>query len=121
MGSFWRTLALCALIATMPFSGMRVICVGTPAVESTSAAPVDPQTECERLCPLHQPSQEQGSDCALSAEGMSIVSSSGIAVVQVHEPPQTPDAVRVVYTESPRFVPEPELPQFAPPPKPQAL
>ena len=120
MSSHWRTLVIGALIALMPFSGMRVICLSAPA-ESTSSAPVDPQTECERLCPLHQPSQEDGSDCALSAEGLSIVASSGIAVVQVQVPPQVPDVAPVVYIETPRFLPEPELPHFSPPPKPQAI
>ena len=121
MSSHWRTLVLGALIALMPLSGMRVICLSAPADESTSAAPVDPQTECERLCPLHQPSQEDGSDCALSAEGLSIVASSGIAVVQVQVPPQAPDVARVAYAETPRFHLEPELPRFSPPPKPQDL
>lgn len=121
MGSRWRTLVLGALIALMPFSGMRVICLGTPAPERTSSAPVDPVSECERLCPLHQPSSEDGSDCALSAEGLSLIASAGIAVVRAQEPPHLPAVVRVVYAESPRFLTEPELPRFGPPPKPQAL
>lgn len=102
-------------------SGMRVICLSAPAAENAPSAPSDPQTECERLCPLHQPSQEDGSDCALSAEGLSIVASSGIAVVQVQVPPQAPDVARVIYAETPRFVPEPVLPRVSPPPKPQDL
>ena len=104
----------------MPFSGMRVICLGTPA-ESTSSAPVDPISECERLCPLHHPSSEEGSDCALSADGYSVIAFAGAAVVRPQEPPQAPEIVRVVYAESPRFFPEPELPRFVPPPKPRAL
>lgn len=105
----------------MPFSGMRVICLGTPAAESTSSAPIDPASECERLCPLHEPSPENGSDCALSADGFSVIAFAGVAIVRAQEPPQAPDVVRVVYAESPRFLPEPELPRFGPPPKPQAL
>ncbi len=121
MGSLWRTLVLGLLIALMPFSGMRVICLGTPAAESTSSAPADPMSECERLCPLHQPSSEDGSDCALSADGFSVIAFAGVAVVQPQEPPPVPVVVRVVYAETPRFLPEPELPHFSPPPKPHAL
>src|SRR5437762_1953894 len=104
----------------MPFSGMRVICLSTPA-QSTSSAPADPQTECERLCPLHQPSSEDGSDCALSADGFSVIAFAGVAVVRPLEPPQAPAIIRVVYAESPRFLPQPELPRFVPPPKSHAL
>lgn len=104
----------------MPFSGMRVICLGTPAAESTSRAP-DPMSECERLCPLHQPSSESGSDCALSADGFSVIAFAGVAVVRPVEPPPVPAIVRVVYAETPRFLPEPERPRFGPPPKPRAL
>ena len=121
MGSFWRTLALCALIATMPFSGMRVICVGTPATESASRVHAEGASECERLCPLDDHASDEASDCALSAEGLSLIASAGVAVVRAQEPPQVPDVVRVVYTESPQFLPEPELPRFGPPPKSQAL
>lgn len=105
----------------MPFSGMRVMCVSTPVDESTSSVHVEGVSECERLCPLHEPSSDKASDCALSAEGLSLIASAGVAVVRAQEPPQVPDVVRVVYSESPRFAPEPELPRFGPPPKHQAL
>ena len=124
MSSHWRTLVLGALIALMPFSGMRVVCLGTaqaPLTESASSKPVDAQSECERLCPLHQPSSDDGSDCALSADGYSLIAFAGIAVAHTAEPPQAPGVARVEYAETPRFLPEPELPGFAPPPKPHAL
>jgi hypothetical protein len=116
-----RTLLLCALIALMPFSGMRVVCVETPVAETDAGTPVDPASECERLCPLHQPPSDDGSDCALSADGLSVIAFAGVAVVQADEPAPAPDVARVEYAESPRFVPEPALPRFGPPPKPQAL
>ena len=121
MVSRWRTLVLGELFALMPFSGMRVICLGTLAAASTPATPVDAKSECERLCPLHQSSSADGSDCVLSPDGFSAIASAGVAVAPAPEPPPAPVVLRVVYAESPRFAPEPELPRFGPPPKPQAL
>jgi hypothetical protein len=124
LASLRRTLVLGALIFLMPFSGMRVVCLGTlppPSAESKPIAAADPLTECERLCPLHQPVPEDDSDCALSAEGYSVIAFGGVALMETPAPPQAPDVPRAVFVETPRFAPEPELPRFGPPPKPQAL
>ena len=123
-----RTLVLSALIAIMPFSGMRVICIDSPADPGSTSPAVQTETgsECERLCPLHQPatarsapsSSENESDCALSPDS-SFVSSvfAGVAVSRPGEPLQVPQAVAVLYADSSRFPLEPELAHFGPPPK----
>jgi hypothetical protein len=121
-----RRLVLGTLIVIMPFSGMRVICVDSPEEATTSSAPSREVSECERLCPLHQPSDTPSSTktdqgCALSADGCSLIAFASIAAFQPQEPPQVPLVVLAVYAESPRFCLEPELAPVGPPPKPQAL
>ncbi len=128
-----RTLVLSALIAVMPFSGMRVICIDSPADPGSTSPVAQTETgsECERLCPLHKPatarsapssSSENESDCALSPDS-SFVSSvfAGVAVSRPADPLQVPQAVAAVYADPSRFHLEPELAHLAPPPKPQAF
>ena len=112
-----------ALLLVMPFGGMRVICVAAPeeATDSTQASKAKALTECERLCPLHESSESSSgsdkTDCALSAGASSLMASGTVALIRSIDPPLAPEPVRVEYTLSPRFAPEPELPRFGPPPK----
>jgi hypothetical protein len=110
------------LVLVMPFSGMRVICLDSPADASNSSAPAAPAPDdCERVCALHQPASGNGSHCALSPDASSLLVFAGAAVVRPLEPPQVPLVVTAVYAEVPRFRPEPELARFVPPPEHQAL
>ena len=110
-----------ALLLVMPFGGMRVICVAAPEEATDSAEASKALTECERLCPLHESSESSSSsdktDCALSAGASSLMASGTVAFIRSIDPPLAPELVRVVYTLSPRFLPQPELPRFGPPPK----
>ena len=112
-----------ALLLVMPFGGMRVICVAAPAeaANSTEEAHSKALTECERLCPLHESSESSSSsdktDCALSAGASSLMASGVVALVRSIDPLLAPESVRVEYTLSPRFAPQPELPRFGPPPR----
>ena len=111
-----------ALLLVMPFGGMRVICVAAPQEAANSAEATKPLTECERLCPLHGLSESSSSsdntDCLLSAGASSLMASGTVAVVRSIDPPPAPEPVRVLFTLSPRFAPEPELSRFGRPPKP---
>jgi hypothetical protein len=126
LGSFsLRILVVAALLLVLPFGGTRVICIAAAEDTAGPAAPVarvEPEremTECERLCPLHDPdmSSSEGERCALSAGASSLMASAGIAVMRPLVPPPMPTAVRTVYAETLRFMPDPDLPQFARPPK----
>jgi hypothetical protein len=130
-----RTVVVGALLLVLPFGGMRVICIAEseePAATSSEAVapPEQPKhevTECERLCPLHatdsssSDSDSQTERCGLSAGASSLMAAAGIAVVRPLVPPPLPSIVRSVYVETGRFMPDPDLPRFAPPPKPDTL
>ncbi len=128
-----RKLVLAALLVVLPFSGMRVVCVDSPTPVSGSAASTETVVDCERLCPLHPPSDtpamtpgtrsgtETGSDCALSTDGASFSILATVAVLWPHESLEVPLAVSAVSAASPRFYLDPELAHVAPPPRPRAL
>lgn len=117
-----RKLLLGTLLVIMPFSGLRVICVESPAGMSSASPRHEKGSNCERLCPLHQQSgTERGSDCALSA-GASLPSLFvSVALPMPLDPPQVPLVVAHTYFDAPGFYLEPALTHLGPPPKPQAL
>ena len=111
-----RNLVLSALLFTMPFSGMRVICV-----ESTTA-PVDTGSDCERLCARHHVAgTATGSNCLLSADACSLLAVATTMAVAPEEPLHEPLVTATVFAEAPRYCPEPDLAHRVPPPKPQVL
>ena len=66
-----RSLALGVLLFVLPFSGIRVICVESPAagvdsdaspMHTETATEARPLTDCERLCPFHPPESMQAPD-----------------------------------------------------------
>ena len=121
-----RGFVVLGLLVVMPFSGMRVICLDAPTDVSGVNAPVETLSDCERLCPLHQPTDTSSSSkkdegCALSADASSLIIFASTAVVRPQEPLQVPDVVSTVSPASPRSCVEPELARLDPPPKPQAL
>jgi len=108
-----RSLVLSALLLTMPFSGMRVICVET-------AASVDTASDCERLCARHHVSgSTDGSNCMLTADACALVAFASTISVGPEPPPAdlTLD-VSVAHADPPRGGVEPELARLVPPPKP---
>jgi hypothetical protein len=121
-----RKLVLGTLLVFLPFSGMRVICIGSPTDVSASNARTETGADCERLCPLHPSSvapssPEDGSDCALSSDASSLGIFASIAVLQLQEPLHVPLVSAPTYSDVPRFYLEPALAHLGPPPKPQAL
>jgi hypothetical protein len=110
-----RTLVLSALLVTMPFSGMRVICVD-------ASAPAQTGSDCERLCVRHHLSGTGGtSNCALSTDESSLIVFASTAAVEPEQPIGVTSVMSEAAAESPRFCPEPELAHQVPPPKPQIL
>lgn len=107
-----RNLLLSALLVTMPFSGMRVICVETPA-------PADTGSDCERLCARHHVSgSTDSSNCMLTADACAIVA---FATTLSVGPEQPPAALALDVSAAPADGAsgclEPELARSVPPPK----
>jgi len=139
-----RRLALGVLLLVLPFSGVRVICVESPARGGDAVAPLThtetatearPLTDCERLCPYHPPESVQAAhdvdaasassgedaDCALSSDAAALQMLGTIAVLRPAPPVAVPDVVSdaPVFTSS--VYAEPSLALLAPPPKTSAL
>ena len=133
-----RSLAFGALLFVLPLSGIRVICVESPAAGYAAATSVGaatdarPLTDCERLCPLHPPesveaphadaaSTNEDADCALSSDAAALQMLGTIAVLRPVQPVIVPDVV----SDAPALIApvysEPALAHLAPPPKPAAL
>jgi hypothetical protein len=128
-----------ALLLVLPFSGVRVICVESPAPDDDSVAPATvveaearPLTDCERLCPLHPPelfeaahadtaSTDEDADCALSSDAAALQMQGTIAVLRPVQPVTIPDVVSDAPVLSAPVYSEPALANLAPPPKPAAL
>ena len=110
-----RGFVLSALLLTLPFGGMRVICVD-------ASAPPEPGSDCERLCPLHHVSGTSGdSNCALSTDSSSLIVFASIVAVEPEQPASMPSIVSAVSADAPRCCLEPELAHHVPPPKLQIL
>jgi hypothetical protein len=135
-----RSISLGVLLLVLPFSGIRVICIESPAPDGYSAEPAPhtakspPLSECERLCPFHPPESVQAlhadaasaasdeeSDCALSSDAAALEMMGTIAVLQSAPPLTVPYVVADVVAAAPAFYSDPPLTHFAPPPKLQAL
>ena len=142
MHSRLRSLAFGALLFVLPFSGIRVICIESPAKEGSSAvsdAPAEsaeearPLTDCERLCPFHPPTDLQSADpassgvsgtdadCALSSEAAALQMLGTIAVLRPYGPPVIPDVVTDAPVLAPSTYSDPALALLAPPPKSSVL
>lgn len=134
-----RSLAFVALLLVLPFSGIRVICIDSPAAGADPAAVPETHaaegtlTDCERLCPFHPPasmqtlhadaqsSSDEDADCALSSDAAALQMLGTIALLR----PAQLVSVPYVVSDAPVFTSsvysEPALALLAPPPKPLAL
>ena len=129
-----RRLVLGAMVALAPFTGIRVVCVESPAPEpARKVAEAEPLSDCERLCPLHRPADTSNAssdggmpqddtdtttpDCAFSTDGFSIglmttwdLSNAMIVI-------DAPVGVAAAYPPIVGFYDEPALTLLGPPPK----
>jgi hypothetical protein len=115
-----RRVLLSALVAIMPFSGMRVMCIDVDAPLAETTAPSHAHTsDCERLCPLPPAVADSGSksDCAMSVDGALIVMTAVIAVSPVQAPVQAPSRISHQFAEPSQLVLDPALVQPNPPPE----
>ena len=111
-----RKFVLCALLVTMPFGGMRVMCVDAPA-------PADTDSDCERLCARHHVSSStDGSTCMLTADACALLAFATTVGVGPDQPPADLglDVSAAPAGES-RVSPDPDLAHHVPPPKTRIL
>ena len=110
-------LLVCALLAIVPVTGLRMICVDPPVQATDDAMRAgDGGQDCEETC-TRRPKRSPGPTCMLLADGCSVVLIAVVAVVPAHAP------VVVRAQPSPSEFPwqgsylSPSLVHPAPPPK----
>ena len=113
-----RKVLLWALVAVMPFSGMRVMCVDAPLAATTPGGQAH-TSDCERLCPLPEAAARSGSesDCAMTVDSSLIIMAGAIAVFPVHQSLSAPAFVQYEAADRPTFYLEPGLAHPNPPPE----
>ena len=113
-----RRLLIWSLLVFTPFTGVRMICVDTPA---RTAATVDAGADCEQFCLRQKARAPEGPhgdiDCLLVAGGAVVMVVSGEAILP------TPPAIRFVAEARPYelvvtdLYHSPALSLLSPPPK----
>lgn len=111
-------LLVCALLAIVPVTGLRMICVDPPVQATDDAMRAgDGGQDCDEICARKPGKRSQGPTCMLLADGCSVVLIAVVAVVA------TPVPVVVRAQPSPFELPcqqsylSPSLAHPAPPPK----
>ena len=118
-----RTLVLGTLVAILPFSGMRVICIDATADTSSATEVSAGDADCERLCARHHvASTTTGATCALSTDPCALM----VFACTVGVGPEEPSSalrldVSAVPVDAQRFCLDPEVARRVPPPKLQVL
>ncbi|HEY3092008.1 MAG TPA: hypothetical protein VGJ52_02880 [Vicinamibacterales bacterium] len=116
-----RKFLLSALLVTMPFSGIRVICVDAPAAAS-AATTQTAADDCEQICARHHhvSSDTTGSNCVLTADVCALLAfASTVSIGPEQSPAGLTLDVSAAPADAPRGGLEPELTHQVPPPKPQ--
>jgi hypothetical protein len=109
------------LLTTLPFSGMRVICVDAPT-EASAATTQTTADDCEQICARHHhlSSDTTGSNCVLTADACALIAFASTVSIG---PEQSSAGLTLDVSAAPadasRGWLEPELAHQVPPPKPQ--
>ena len=111
-----RRLLVCTLLAVMPFGGMRVICLDTPAESPTTAAHAD-GSDCDRLCVVHHPARSGDTDCSITADPSSMMVVGTVAVAPAADVLRAPSIIVYTCSEAPFLYLDPGLSHLSPPPK----
>ena len=114
-----RRLLIWPLLAFVPFTGVRMVCIDRPATAVTSTAV--PGGDCDQFC--LRSSAASGSnpsaivECMLFAEGSLLVVVSGVAVLPVQTLVEFELAPRKYASEAPDYYLAPVLARHNPPPR----
>lgn len=113
-----RGVLLWALIAVMPFGGLRVMCVQAP-LAAPSAAQHEHGSDCERLCPLPEPVARSagGSECSLAVDNSLVVIAAAVATSPIEEAAPAIVAAPHDFIDHPSLYHAPGLPRTTPPPE----
>ena len=112
-----RKALLLTLIAVMPLSGIRMVCLAPAPDVRSEMSQEHEAADCERLCSLHHPEASSGeSDCALTAAASSIVV-AGMAVAPLEGELRVPKFVSPEFAEPDQLYHEPGLARANRPPK----
>jgi hypothetical protein len=112
-------LLLWAVLALVPFAGIRVVCIDLPVEVSV---PVEGQTEghaCKELC-ARVKAQGSGTNCVLSGGGASLLLMESVAVLPARTPLPFETVTARFDAELQDFYLAPLLARHSPPPKSQA-
>lgn len=121
-----RSVLLWALVAVMPFSGMRVMCIDPPmsrpvpveqAEQAAAPAPAEHASDCDRLCPFPRRTADDDAECIVNVAPSSLIVIAGIGLFQVQEAPRARAAPRYHFADSPQMYLDPALTRLNPPPK----
>jgi hypothetical protein len=106
-----------ALLAIIPLTGLKMICVAAPANASTTAASSDGSEECGDMCPRKPAHRSAAPGCVLVADDCTIELVGVIAVLPL-APPVTFQLQARSFSFPPAPAPSaPALSQPSPPPK----
>ena len=80
-------LLVCALLAIVPVTGLRMICVDPPVQATDDAMRAgDGGQDCDETCTRRPAKRSPGPTCMLLADGCSVVLIAVVAVVPAHAP-----------------------------------
>ena len=113
-----RGVLLWALIAVLPFGGMRVMCVQAPPA-APGAAQHEHGSDCERLCPLPEASARSadGSECSMSVDNSLIVLAAAVATSPAGGATPAIVVPQHDFIDYPSLYDAPGLSRTTPPPK----
>ena len=111
-------LLVCTLLAIVPVTGLRMICVDPPVSSKAAVGPAaSGGQDCEETCARKPVKRGPGPTCMLLADGCTVVLIAVVAVVPAHMP-VLQRAQAVPYEPALyQFYRSPTLDQHAPPPK----
>lgn len=122
---YMRKLLIWSLLAFMPFTNVRLVCVERP-VGASAASVADAQSDCDRFClrrnaPV-QGASVQGSsastvDCVLLADGALLLVAGGVALVPALQTLPFEPATLPLERERQHFYRAPVLVHHSPPPR----
>ena len=118
-----RNLVLGTLVAILPFSGMRMICIDAPAAGARAATTEAAADDCERICARrHVSSDTNGTNCVLTADACASMAFATTIAVGTERPTArfSLDVSAAPVNVLERCA-EPELARHLPPPKRQVL
>ena len=110
-------LLVCALLAIVPVTGLRMICVDRPVEAADDETRPSDGADCDDTCARKPAKRSPAPTCTLLADGCSVVLIAVVAVVPVHAPVVVRAQPSPFESRSQESYLPPSLAHLAPPPK----